>query len=237
MPKLPYPQASLFGLGLIVVILALNLGINLLVEYPTRSVFGDAWLAVIPSSMAVNFEPYMGLWYGTGGLPWPYLPTLITYGYSHIGWDHVAFNMVPFVPLAWLTVRRNGGIAFFLLYHGIMVATALVHVLVDIMALEGYFQTNTGFRGVVGASGAVHGLGGLWVTWAWRDRIGTWGHRLWPAALWMAVIIAANIWLIIVLDWGFAWELHIAGVVIGMLLAFVIPARKPAPQQPIGQHG
>jgi membrane associated rhomboid family serine protease len=53
-------------------------------------------------------------------------------------------------------------------------------------------------------------------------------HRLWPAVLWLGFIIAVNIWLIIVFDWGFAWVLHVAGVVLGMVLAVFIPARKPA---------
>ena len=230
---LPYAAASRWTLLMILVIIGINAAVlahmqDLLLPGAEANDNAFAFGLRYPLYPA----PFL-LWFTGDPFPWEDVYRLVTHGYLHGGWDHLAFNMLPFIPLAWLTACRIGTGQTVVLYHGLMVLAAIGYLIGARLTMMGYLNTGNYFLPMAGASGAVHGLAGLWVVWAVQDRAGAWtdrweiAHRLWPAALWLGFVIAVNIWTYVAMDGGFAWFLHVAGVVIGMALAPLIPNLSP----------
>lgn len=231
MHKLPYPAATLWACIAIALILAANAVVLMLALHP--GAFG--WLIGPNSAFALKMllhpSPWI-TWLRGGLLPWDDASRLLKHGYLHAGWGHLLYNMVPLAVLGWLTARRVGTFGFILLYHLLMVLAALGYLWAMKLTADGVLNAGNYFLPLAGASGAVHGLAGLWVVWAIRVRRSDWSRagiaqRIWPAAVWLGFVMAVNIVTYALMDGAFAWALHIAGVLIGAALALLIPARKP----------
>ena len=80
------------------------------------------------------------------------------------------------------------------------------------------------FRDAVGASGALFGLAGALMAWAYVDRF-TARLGLWPIARVGALLIAINVAMYWALDGQLAWQTHLGGFVAGWLLAMLIDPR------------
>lgn len=130
---------------------------------------------------------------------------LFTYGFRHVGWMHLAMNMAMLVPLGMMLVRRAGPARFLTLYLLTMAGAAVLY---------GLFTAKAG--AMVGASGGIHGLAGALVGMMIRDRQGD------RAAVLLGVIALINAVFWWMLDGRFAWELHAAGMAIGLLLPLVL---------------
>lgn len=206
---LPYPRLTPFGAF---AVLAL--------------VFANVWAAL--NSFGPHLDPFFspfeyrdwGIHVGTfheafraREIPLKALPSLFSHGFAHVDLPHLAFNMVPLAVLGWLTARRIGGMGLLAVYFALM-----------LLAVLGYVAVASPLSSMMGASGAVHGLGGLWLVWAWTDRKpGPW--RGLPSVLWLAFIIAVHVQIYRLMGLGFAWQLHIAGLLAGMAMAPLIPIR------------
>lgn len=201
---LPYPRLDPGGLSAVAGLLAANLAVM-----GAQAAFGWA----MPGQARLVVGTFHDA-FATGTIPWAALPRLISHGFAHISVAHLAFNMVPLVVLGWLTARRVGGLGLVLLYLGLMV-----------LGVVGYIAVMPPNVAVLGASGAVHGLAGLWVVWAWIDRRGV-AWRALPSALWVGFIALVHLVLLRTFGAGFAWQLHATGIVAGMALAPFIAARR-----------
>ena len=110
--------------------------------------------------------------------PWQDATRVIKHGYLHGNWGHVAFNMLPFVVLGWMTARRVGWLGMVLLYHVLMLLAGFGYLWAMYLTANGTINAGDYFAPVAGASGAVHGLAGLWMVWAVQDRAGVWRSGL-----------------------------------------------------------
>ena len=207
---LPYPRLTPFGAFVVLALVGANVwaGMNAFGPHPDPFFSADTYRGWEISAGAFQAA------FRAREIPWPQVPDLISHGFAHSGAPHLAFNMVPLAVLGWLTARRIGGLGLLAAYLGLMVLAVLTYVAVA-----------SPYASMLGASGAVHGLGGLWLVWAWADRRpGVW--RGLPSLLWLAFILAVHVQIYRVMGLGFAWQLHIAGLLAGMALAPLIPARE-----------
>lgn len=134
---------------------------------------------------------------------------LVTHGFRHTGWLHLAVNMGMLLPLGVLLVRRVGQAGFLAAYVGTMILAAVLY---------GLFTAKTG--SMAGASGGIHGLAGVLAGLALRaGRLGRAGAVLAPVAAINAVFWG-------MLDGRFAWELHLAGIGAGLAIGALWPVTK-----------
>jgi rhomboid protease GluP len=134
---------------------------------------------------------------------------LVTHGFRHTGWLHLAVNLGMLLPLGVMLVRRVGQVGFLAAYFATMIGAAVLY---------GLFTAKTGT--MAGASGGIHGLAGVLAGLALRDG------RLASVVAVLAPVAAINAVFWVMLDGRFAWELHLAGVAVGAVLGVLWPPRK-----------
>lgn len=134
---------------------------------------------------------------------------LVTHGFRHTGWMHLAVNMAMLLPLGVMLVRRVGQAGFLAAYLATMIAAAVLY---------GLFTAKTGT--MAGASGGIHGIAGVLAGLALRE--GRMGRAV--AVLGPVAAINAVFW--VMLDGRFAWELHLAGVAVGAGIGAIWPPEK-----------
>jgi membrane associated rhomboid family serine protease len=116
---------------------------------------------------------------------------------------HIAFNMFALYQLGPAVEIRYGRVNFLLLYLGAAAA-------------GGAFAFHLGGEGdaLVGASGAIFGLFGLWLDSAFRQRDTAFGRSL-LSSLWIS--LALNIALPFILP-GISWQGHLGGLLAGIVV-------------------
>ena len=173
---------------------------------------GDLGLIAIPRLRQTAYE-FAGFWPGllSGWQPnyaaQPWL-MFLTYGFLHGGPGHLGANMLTLWVLGRQTLEHVGARGFAVLYIGSILGGAL-----------GYAWLAQTPQPMVGASGALFGLAGALLFWAWRDRVAneTGGWALVQVALYLLAINLVMYW---VLDGHLAWQTHLAGFVAGGGLAW-----------------
>lgn len=133
-----------------------------------------------------------------------------TYGFLHAGLVHLVFNMMALWSLGKVVLARIGPYGFLCMYLLSMVFGALA-----------YAALATAGRPMVGASGALFGLAGALVAWAWTSRRTTLEslRATWKA---LAFLIGVNLVMYIVLQGRIAWETHLGGFVAGWISGIVL---------------
>ncbi len=137
----------------------------------------------------------------------------LSYGFLHGGLIHLGMNMVTLWSLGSGVVDRVGATRFLALYLGCVLGGA-----------AGYGLLAETVRPMVGASGALFGLVGALMAWAYVDRF-TARVGLWPVARVGAFLIAINLAMYWALDGQLAWQTHLGGFVAGWVGAFLIDPR------------
>ena len=77
---------------------------------------------------------------------------------------------------------------------------------------------------MVGASGALFGLAGGLLAWAYIDRFSA-AQTLWPVLRVMLFLIALNLAMYWALDGLLAWQTHLGGFLVGWVAALLIDPR------------
>lgn len=139
----------------------------------------------------------------------------LTYGFLHGGLLHLIVNMITLWSLGREVIVRAGPRGFALLYVGAMIGGGL-----------GYAVLGVDTRPMVGASGALFGLAGGLLAWAWQDR-GARAETRRPVLLAVAVLAALNLVLWGAMGGQLAWQAHLGGFVTGWGLAGWIDPRTP----------
>lgn len=155
---------------------------------------------------------FAGFWPGllSGWQPnYPAQPWLMffTYGFLHGGPVHLATNMVTLWALGRQVLGHVGLVGFVLLYIGAIFGGALGYALLAQTA-----------QPMVGASGALFGLAGALLSWAWRDRVAQ-QIRAWALLQVGGYLLAINLVLYWALEGQLAWQTHLGGFVAGWALA------------------
>lgn len=140
----------------------------------------------------------------------------LTYGLLHGGVLHVAANMVTLWSLGGAVLQRVGTRGVILLYVVAQLGGGIGFVL---LADRAFF-----FLPMVGASGALFGLAGGLLAWAYVDRY-TFSEAIWPVARMVLILGALNIVMWWALNGQLAWETHLGGFVAGWIMALLIDPR------------
>ncbi|RKF16710.1 rhomboid family intramembrane serine protease [Roseovarius spongiae] len=129
----------------------------------------------------------------------------ITHAFLHGGFAHLALNSVVLLSLG-----------KFLSAHFGAVRTLLVLFLSAVAGGACFGLLSSSPAPMIGASGAVFGLIGLWQAMDYRMRRRA-GLSLQPILTAILGLIAANIALFAILSGGLAWEAHLGGWIAGWL--------------------
>lgn len=200
-PRTARPRLQIFTLGMLVAIVAIHAYVSSL---------------NIPAQNAI-YEDY-ALWPARFGklhdFSFASLLTFISHAFLHANWGHVLANCYALFLFGLLAERFLGTMRVVLVYFASAIAGGLLFVLVD----------PTAFVPLVGASGAISGLFGAAIVSA-------------PAASRRALAINAVVWLglnvgLPALNAGvdgqrIAWEAHLGGFLVGLLLGWILRATVP----------
>lgn len=141
------------------------------------------------------------------------LVMLVTYAFLHGGIMHFAVNSVILLALGKFAASRIGAARTLLLLLLSAVGGGLAF---------GVLSQSTG--PMIGASGAVFGLIGLWQGWDYRMRKHA-GLPLRPVITGILGLAAANLVLFVILNGGLAWETHLGGWLVGWVMALRLSVR------------
>jgi rhomboid protease GluP len=161
---------------------------------------------------------YGGFWPGLLGdwrsnypaQPWV---MFITYGFLHGGPGHLIVNMITLWSLGRGVLDRVGARGFGLLYLATLLGGA-----------AGFALLAPGLRPMVGASGALFGLIGGLLAWAYVDRF-TYNEGLWPIGRAVLLLTGLNLVLWWAMGGQLAWETHLGGFITGWITAMLIDPR------------
>ncbi|MGC9418490.1 MAG: rhomboid family intramembrane serine protease [Rhodovulum sp.] len=137
----------------------------------------------------------------------------LSYGFLHGGPAHLAVNMITLWSLGRAVIDRVGQGGFALLYAGAILGGG-----------AGFALLASGLRPMVGASGALFGLVGGILAWAYVDRY-TYREGLWPVARAVLLLAGLNLVLWWAMKGQLAWETHLGGFLAGWVVALLIDPR------------
>lgn len=129
----------------------------------------------------------------------------VTHAFLHGGLTHLALNSVVLLALGKLVAQRLG--------------PARTLALLGLSAIGGglaFGLLASSSTPMIGASGAVFGLIGIWQAWEYRMRRDR-GLPLQPVVMAIAALAVANVLLFAVLGGGLAWQAHLGGWLVGFL--------------------
>jgi rhomboid protease GluP len=138
----------------------------------------------------------------------------VTYAFLHAGMAHLVFNMITLFSLGY-AITLLTGLSHMMLIYGVSILGGAI----------GFGLLGTGAQSMVGASGALFGLAGAWVTWkVWVALWATPGPKtfflalLWP----ITFLLVLNLIMIWTSSEQIAWETHLGGFLSGALTAALL---------------
>lgn len=137
-----------------------------------------------------------------------------SYGFLHGGFTHLLINMITLVSLGRLVIERVGQIRF-----------AAIYILSLLGGAVGFAVLSTAVQPMVGASGALFGLAGVFTSWEYTAR--RLAHEgIWPVLRVVALLIVLNIVMYWAMDGSLAWETHLGGFLAGWVAGWWIRERE-----------
>lgn len=130
-----------------------------------------------------------------------------TYAFLHGGLIHMGVNMVALLSFGTAIVNRIGQKRFLVVYAISTIGGAV-----------GFGLFSESNAPMVGASGALFGLLGVWICWDYLDRRYH-GDPLWVTLRAVTFLVVYNLVFWLLLQGQLAWETHFGGFVAGWLLA------------------
>lgn len=144
---------------------------------------------------------------------------LLTYAFLHGGILHLAINSVILLSLGKAVTSCIGA-----------GKTLLLMLLSSVGAALAFGLLSHSAGPMIGASGAVFGLIGLWQASDYRIRKDA-GLPLRPVITGILGLVAANLAFLVILGGGLAWEAHLGGWLVGWFLASLLSVRMCARPQ------
>ncbi len=171
-----------------------------------------------PNRLRKMVYDYGGFWPGLLDNWRPNYPAqpwimFITYGFLHSGPSHLIVNMITLWSLGRGVLARVGAWGFAMLYLATLLGGA-----------AGFALLAPGMRPMVGASGALFGLLGGLLAWAYVDRF-TYNEGLWPIGRALLLLLALNLVLWWAMGGQLAWQTHLGGFITGWVVAMLIDPR------------
>ncbi len=142
--------------------------------------------------------------------PFQHLTMFLTHALLHGGFLHLIGNMVATLALGGIVVARIGERGFLLLYAMSAIGGGI-----------GFALLSSSEAPMIGASGAVFGLIGAWKFWEWqmRQQLNSSMRPLWRSLLGLFLL---NVILWIALSGLLAWEAHLGGFIMGVLVTAIV---------------
>lgn len=131
----------------------------------------------------------------------------VSYAFLHGGWLHLTVNMIALASFGTEIVWRIGQKRFLIAY---LIST--------LGGAAGFGLLSSAAIPMVGASGALFGLLGIWVCWDYLDRR-FYGDPVWVTARALLFLLLYNVVFFLLLQGNLAWETHLGGFVAGWFLA------------------
>lgn len=138
---------------------------------------------------------------------------LVSHAFLHGGFMHLALNSVVLLALGKFVAYRIGARRALLVLFLSAVGGGLAFGLIS--------SSNAP---MIGASGAVFGLIGVWQSWDYQMRQAS-GQSVQPVVLAILGLVVANILIFGILGGGLAWEAHLGGWLVGFSLARYLTGR------------
>lgn len=150
-----------------------------------------------------------------GAQPWL---MFISYAFLHGGLVHLLVNMITLASLGGAVIAQVGQRRFLVIYAGASILGGAAFALL----------ASSGFRPMVGASGALFGLAGALIVWnslfTIRQRPGF--TRAAAAIAWpLAILTVLNVLMYVGTDGSVAWETHLGGFLAGAAIALPMSPR------------
>lgn len=134
----------------------------------------------------------------------------LTYGLFHGGPVHALVNMITLWSLGRMVIEWVGGRGLLLVYGVALIGGAVGYALLARTA-----------QPMVGASGALFGLAGGLMIWAYRNEPDPASAR--RLVVWIVgLLVTMNVAMWWALDGQIAWQTHLGGSVAGALTAAVL---------------
>ena len=175
-----------------------------------------------PARLRQSAYDWAGFWPGLlngwqpNYAPQPYV-MFVSYAVLHGGPLHLIMNMFTLWTLGQGVIDRVGAARMAVLYLGTTIGGA-----------AGYGLLASTVQPMVGASGALFGLAGALMAWAYVDRF-TARAGLWPVARVGGFLLAINVVMYWALDGQLAWQTHLGGFLVGWIMALLIDPRSQVP--------
>lgn len=198
-------------------------------------IVGDCLIefALILSDTGLFFAPHLrGIAYQNGafwsGLLHDWQPNyaaqpvtmFVTYAFLHGGFLHLFMNMVTLWSFGQVIIEHVGQFRFLVLYLLSLVGAAAM-----------FAMLSTASQPMVGASGALFGLVGVWLVWDCTARYRA-RASLRPVLKIVILLVVLNI----VLWWAtggmLAWQTHLGGFVTGWIAGIFIKPRSSGEHTP-----
>jgi rhomboid protease GluP len=211
LPDRPQTRA---GMLLLVMLVAVCVGVEAALSLSDLDL-GPPRLRVIAFDYAGFWPGLLGSW--TPNYPLQPWTMFFTYGFLHGGLLHLLINMTTLWSLGVTVMDRVGARGFALLYGASILGGGL-----------GYALLAPGLTPMVGASGALFGLAGGILAWAYVDRF-TWAEAIWPVIRAALLLLALNLILWWAMGGHLAWQTHLGGFVTGWIAALLIDPRPRSP--------
>lgn len=193
-------------------LVGLMAAIEVILSLSDAGVFGGYNLRWIAFAYGAFWQPVL-----SGALPPLYpgqsLLMFVTHAFLHGGLAHLAMNAVMLLSLGKFIASQVGA-----------AKTLLVLLLSAIGGGICFGLLATSAGPMIGASGAVFGLIGLWQAMDYRARRRA-GLPLQPVLMAGLALIAANVALFVFLSGGLAWQAHLGGWIAGWLAGHTFARR------------
>jgi len=211
-PRPASPASKSGAPGVLWALVGLMTVIELILNLSASGVFGTQNLRWPAFVLGAFWQPVL-----SGAMP-PVYPgqtalMFITHAFLHGGLTHLAMNCVVLLSLGKFVADQIGTARTMLVLFASAVGGA---------ACFGLLSSSSG--PMIGASGAVFGLIGLWQAMDYRMRR-SFKLPLRPIIMAILGLIAANVLLFVLFSDGLAWEAHLGGWIVGWLSAQVFARR------------
>lgn len=187
-------------------------------------------LGVLPGRLRRMAYDSGGFWPGLMRAGWrPNYPAqpwtmFLSYGFLHGGLSHLLVNMVTLWSLGIGVIARVGARGFLALYGAALLGGGV-----------GFGLLAATLQPMVGASGALFGLMGGLLAWAYVDRFSA-RARLWPVLRTVLLLVVLNFVLWWTMDGQLAWETHLGGFITGWVAALLIDPRPRQAEPEAASH-
>ncbi len=189
--------------GVISTILVIIIGIEGVLLAADLGVFGSPIWRLVAFQFGAFWPGLLGEWQPHfRGQP---VTMFITYTFLHGGVGHLLGNAVSLWSFGPVICHRTGQRGF-----------VVIFILTSLGGAICYAALSAENTPMVGASGAIFGLAGVWLRWQWRERSGKIRDNL-PIIAIIGLLIGLNVALYVWYDGALAWQTHLGGYMVGWI--------------------